>query len=100
MYLEEQNLKLLQKILLKNVPQYEILLFGSRMHGKNLKPFSDIDIAIITDKKIDNFVYNDLKESLRESDLPYRVDVVLWNEISDDFRNIIKNNYEILQKPQ
>ena len=39
-----------------------------------------------------------LREAFEESDLPFRVDVIDYNAVSDEFRAIIDAKYEILQK--
>ena len=33
-----------------------------------------------------------LSEALDESDLPFKVDIIEWNKISQDFRDLIKND--------
>jgi hypothetical protein len=42
----------------------------------------------------------ELREAFEESDLPYRVDVLDWNSISENFKNIINKGYEIIFTPQ
>ena len=100
MYIEPENLKILEDILKKYVSEYEVRVFGSRVHGNNLKPFSDIDLAIINEKPIKSAQYNDLKDAFSESDLPYRVDVTAWSDINEDFRKIISRDFEIIQKAE
>ncbi len=39
-----------------------------------------------------------LKNAFSVSDLPILVDVVDWSEISDEFREVIKSNYEMAQE--
>jgi len=41
-----------------------------------------------------------LREAFEKSDLPFRVDVVDYNAVSDSFRAIIENNCEVIQKKQ
>ncbi|MCD6310901.1 MAG: hypothetical protein J7M11_00360 [Elusimicrobia bacterium] len=47
--------------------------------------------------KLDKIFYA-LKEDFEESDLPFRVDVLDWNRISDEFKKVISKQYEIIQK--
>ncbi|MDQ6957813.1 MAG: nucleotidyltransferase substrate binding protein [Mariprofundaceae bacterium] len=60
---------------------------------------SDIDLAIIADAPIDSGRLSELKEAFSESDLPYRVDVVDYASASPAFRDIIAQEYEVVQKP-
>ena len=38
-----------------------------------------------------------LREAFEESDLPFRVDIVDYNTVSEAFRAIIEEKYEIVQ---
>ncbi len=39
----------------------------------------------------------ELKEAFQQSDLPFRVDLLDWNAISAEFRNVIeKDGYEVI----
>jgi len=91
---------IIQSILGKIVPEYEVWAFGSRVHGRCLKKFSDIDLAIIADSPVDSDRLRELKEAFTESDLPYRVDVVDYASASQSFRGIIQREYEVIQKPK
>ncbi len=64
----------------KNVKVY---LFGSRAKG-NYSQHSDIDIAIEGDVNISL-----LKEIIKESNLPQKVDIVDMKHISDEFKQEI-----------
>jgi predicted nucleotidyltransferase len=97
MFIEPNELQIVEHILKKYVPDYEVRAFGSRVHGKNLKPFSDIDLVIMNEKPIPSEKYNNLKYDFSESDLPFRVDVGVWSDISDEFRKIITSDFEIIQ---
>lgn len=98
MHLEQENLDIVLEILQKYVPKYEVWAFGSRVTGKHLRKFSDLDLAVITDKPLPN--YSKIKEAFSMSDLPIRVDVVDWASASDSFKDIIKENCEVIQKAQ
>ena len=39
-----------------------------------------------------------LKEAFEESGLPIRVDVLDWHAISDAFKNVIAEEYEVIQE--
>ena len=98
MHLRPCELASIQAILQKHVPDLEVWIFGSRVHGRCLKKFSDVDLAIIADEPIDFTRLCKLREAFAESDLPYRVDVVDYASVSPAFRDIIKREHEVIQK--
>jgi len=98
MHLEPINLAIVQDILKQYVPEYDVWAFGSRVHGRNLKKFSDLDLVIINDKPLKKLQLFNIKEALSESDLPIMVDVLAWSNIDETFKHIIQKEYEIIQK--
>jgi len=99
MNLGDREMAIVRHILGAMVPEYEVWVFGSRIHGRFLKKFSDIDLVIIADAPVDSGRLSELKEAFSESDLPYRVDVVDFASASRTFRSIIQQEYEVIQKP-
>ena len=80
--------EIVRAILEKHVPQYEVWAFGSRAKW-TAKEFSDLDLAIITEKPLPVKVNAELSEAFEESDLPYKVDVVDWAVTGEGFKRII-----------
>lgn len=76
-------------ILKKFVPDCEVRAFGSRVQGTH-KKYSDLDLALISDKSIPIRTMALLKEAFSESDLPFKVDLVDWAMISEEFRKVIE----------
>lgn len=66
-------------------------------HGRR-KKYSDLDLAVITDKTLSLSVSAELAEAFSESDLPWKVDVVDWVTTSDSFRKIIEKDKVVLQR--
>lgn len=99
MHLSPEERDLVLKILKQQVPEYEVVAFGSRVHGKNLKPFSDLDLAVKARKPLSTAVLASLRNAFSESNLPFKVDVVDWASASEAFRAIIASAPAILQKP-
>jgi predicted nucleotidyltransferase len=93
--LSHENLTLLKQLITEYIQGCEIRVFGSRIHG-TAKPYSDIDIALKCAKPIDRRALSRLKEALQESTLPIRVDVLDWDSISEEFRGVIEEGYEVL----
>jgi len=96
MTLNEKEMRIVQDILLATVPKCDVYAFGSRVHGRGLKPFSDIDLAIVSKSPIASHVWCELQEQFSESDLPYKVDLVDFAAASQKFRDIIQQEYEII----
>lgn len=75
-------------ILQRYLPQYEVWVFGSRVKG-NAKPYSDLDLAIISDTPLPLALLAEVAEAFSESDLPWKVDLVDWATTSERFRQVI-----------
>lgn len=89
--------QIVRDILQKHVPQHEVWAFGSRAKW-TAKAYSDLDLAVITDKPIPLAVSAALSDDFSESDLPWKVDVVDWATTSETFRRIIERDKVVLQK--
>ncbi len=87
---------IVREILQQRVPQHPVWAFGSRAKW-TAKPFSDLDLAIMTDQPLDWSVSAALAEDFSESDLPFKVDVVDWATTSETFRKIIARDKVVLQ---
>jgi uncharacterized protein len=95
--LKPHELEMVRNILNRFVPEAEILVFGSRIHG-TAKPWSDLDLAIKAKSALDWKLLEEIKEAFQESELPFRVDVLDWNDITDAFRRAIEESgYEYLR---
>lgn len=95
--LEKKHLDFIKKAFNKVFAKDElpdVYLFGSRATGKHRKN-SDIDLAIKA-KNNPNFKIDKLKNLFEESDLPYKVDLVNWHEIIDDYLPSIKKEKRLL----
>lgn len=95
--IQHEQWQIVHTILQKNIPQYEVWAFGSRVKGK-AKRYSDLDLAVISQIPLPLSVYAALSEDFSESDLPWRVDIVDWATTSTAFRDIIKQNYVVIQQ--
>jgi len=94
--LETRHLELVRRILETFVPEYEVWVFGSRATGRNVKPFSDLDLAIITDKPLSSVRSATLLDAFSESDLPFKVDVLDWADTSLSFRQQIERDHVVI----
>jgi predicted nucleotidyltransferase len=93
--LKPHELEVVRNILNRFVPSAEIIVFGSRIHG-TAKPWSDLDLAIKANSALDWKLLAEIKETFQESELPFRVDVLDWNDITESFRKAIEiSGFEI-----
>lgn len=85
-----------RNILNRFVPEAEIIVFSSRIHG-TAKSWSDLNLAIKGESSLDRKLLTEIKETFQESELPFRVDVLDWNDIAESFRKAIETDgFEIL----
>ncbi|MDR1228392.1 MAG: restriction endonuclease subunit S [Azoarcus sp.] len=89
--------QIVRDILRKHVPQYEVWAFGSRAKW-TAKQYSDLDLAIITNRPLPLEVSASLSDDFSESDLPWKVDVVDWASTSESFRKIVERDKVRVQK--
>ncbi len=85
-----------RRILHQHVPQYAVWAFGSRARW-SAKPYSDLDLAVITQQPLPLAVSAALADAFSESNLPWRVDVLDWATTSPTFRQIVERDKVVLQ---
>lgn len=66
----------------------EVWVFGSRATGR-ARRYSDLDLVVDAGRPLSLDETGALAEAFGVSDLPYRVDVVDWCTIGDDFSRAI-----------
>jgi len=86
-----------RRILETHLPEYPVWAFGSRVQG-TAKPYSDLDLAIITRQPLSLTEMAIIKEAFDESDLSIRVDIVDWAAASETFRTIIDQDKRVIQE--
>lgn len=92
------DLQQVLRILAENVPDRKVWAFGSRVGG-TAKNFSDLDLTILGDEPVPADVLADLQAAFRESDLPFKVDVIDWATTQEHFRRVIeKDHVELLDR--
>lgn len=95
-YLDDKNLNIVKHILNKSIPDRKVVIFGSRVKG-NIKPHSDIDLCILGNETLSLLQIAKLKEAFSNSDLPVRVDIVEWSNITPEFQQVIEKGSEPIQ---
>ena len=94
--LNPKHFETIQHILAKHVPGCEVRAFGSRVKW-TAKDYSDLDLAVVGSNSLSLRQKRRLTEAFEESDLPIRVDVLDWHTISEEFKKIIAEEYEVIQ---
>lgn len=97
--LQSHHLEIVKSILAEHMPKTEIRAFGSRVTG-SARGYSDLDLVVVSQEKITRKSLYRLEEAFEDSDLPFRVDVLDWHRISESFRKVIEQAYEVIQSPE
>ncbi|MBY0417409.1 MAG: nucleotidyltransferase domain-containing protein [Pararheinheimera sp.] len=87
--ISSEHLAIVQHILRQQLPSCEVWAFGSRVKG-TAKPFSDLDLVIMSQQPLSLDLIASLHEAFSESDLPWKVDIVDWSTTSPQFRAVIE----------
>jgi predicted nucleotidyltransferase len=97
----ESEMKIISDILRSHISNGEVRAFGSRYKWTS-KDYSDLDLAVAQyDKKsMPVMKLAEIREAFEESELPYRVDVLDYWRISNEFREVIDNGYEVIYKDE
>lgn len=93
-HLAPEELAVVRAILRDRLPGCEARAFGSRATGIRLKRFSDLDLALMTQRALTDAQLGELRDEFNESDLPFRVDLVDWAAASADFRAAIADQLQ------
>lgn len=95
--MQPEHLKLVQAILSKYLPSNaHVWVFGSRAK-KNAKKFSDLDLAIeLPNGPLSLPTLALLDYELKESSIPYKIDIVDWSTLDSSFREAIKPDRVLL----
>lgn len=70
--------------------KHKAFIFGSRANNTHSQ-FSDYDIGI-EGEKLSSEVYFDLIDAFENSDFPFMIDLVEFNQVSHNFKNIAQKN--------
>lgn len=91
--INKDHLAIIKHILNKFLTTENVWVFGSRATNSARK-YSDLDLALedISGRKIDIDIMLSLQSDFAESDLPWSVDVIDLNNVSDEFKNIINKD--------
>jgi predicted nucleotidyltransferase len=90
-------LQTVTEILSRYASEYEIWAFGSRVK-QTAREYSDLDLALITNKPLDLYRMAELREAFSEAELPFKVDIIDWASTDGRFQDIICKDHVLLQR--
>ncbi|MCP1660481.1 nucleotidyltransferase family protein [Neisseria perflava] len=93
---QPEYLALVRQILRQYFDGLPVWAFGSRVKGC-ARPFSDLDLVVVSETPLPLRRLALAEEAFAQSDLPYRVDLSVWADLGDDFKEIVRNRYEVVQ---
>ena len=90
-----------QKIILAHIPlnEYSVFVFGSRA-GNELKAYSDLDIGVLGEMSLPVDTLNKIKNLLNDSTIPYKVDLIDFRNVSDEFKRIAMKKIQVWNHPR
>ena len=94
--LQPQQLQEIVQILALHAPGMEVLAFGSRVKG-TAKPFSDLDLALMTAQPLSLEQEGALHEAFEESTLPFKVDLLDWAATAPSFQDRIRQDGVVIR---
>ncbi len=100
MVISEDHLPIVHEILNNYLPENTtVWVFGSRAQNKARK-FSDLDLLFDQHgETLPDIVLTAMAEAFDNSALPYSVDLVDWNAISENFKKHIESSRVLLGRP-
>lgn len=82
------DFEIVQKILVRHVPEFEVRAFGSRTTWA-ARQYLDLDLILMTAEPPDIPPLTDLCEASSQSNMPLQVDIVDWVSVSESSRGIV-----------
>lgn len=90
--------KILISLLTRHIPGVTVWAYGSRVKWTS-RPDSDLDLIVFSSPEQRGEI-SVLKEAFEESSLPFRIDLLVWDDVPEDFRKNILERYAVLvEKP-
>lgn len=90
------QLEVVRAVLHARLPGREVRAFGSRVLGRARK-YSDLDLMLMGEDPIPDTVRAELREDFDESDLPFRVDLVLWRDAPAALRASVERDGVVIE---
>ena len=85
-------------LLNRHLPDTAVWAYGSRVKGTS-RPVSDLDLVVFAGPDQSGQVA-ELREAFEESNLPFRVDLFVWDEAPESFRTRIEAEHAVLSEDE
>ncbi len=82
---------LLERLLREYLPGVKVWAYGSRVRG-TARPNSDLDLVVFA-REDQRIAVGELRDALAESDLPFKVDLHIWDDLPETFHRQIEACY-------
>lgn len=93
--IEPKYLNMLISIFTDYCPDAEIWAYGSRLDGS---AHSGSDLDLVVKSCSDSFRLYELKELLNDSNIPFLIDINIFEELPDSFQKEILRSYAVIYK--
>lgn len=93
--IEPKHLNMLIDIFDSYCPDAEIWAYGSRVDGS---AHSGSDLDLVVKNCSDSFRLYELKELLNASNIPFLLDIHVFNDLPESFQQEILSNYIVIYK--
>ena len=95
--LKPAYLKKVKGILSANVPEFDVLVYGSRAGGVN-KKHSYLDLVVMSDKPLAAARLEKLEAAFKEAGFPFRVETICWAATGSAYRQEMKKTGVLIQE--
>ena len=86
--------RLVRELIERHLPDTDVWAYGSRVKWTS-RPESDLDLVVFSGPDQSIHV-SDLRVAFAESDLPFRVDVLIWDGLPESFKKEIDHEHLLL----
>ncbi len=93
--LKDEEIVLIKTLFRENLPDVEVWVFGSRSLN-TASHYSDLDLLLKGKGPLSLGALARLSEQFEESNLPFKVELVDWERVSDEFKSTIQKSMERL----
>ena len=99
-HLQPRHRRLIETLADRHVPGIEIWAYGSRVNGQS-HDASDLDLVLRGPdlEETPTLQLADFEEALRDSTLPFLVDLHDWARLPESFHRRIERQYVVLREP-
>jgi len=97
-HLEPRHLVMVEQMLQEFISEARVWCFGSRVHGRVQKRFSDLDL-VVRNEEDQHAELQKLRDASEASDLPIKVDLSEWNQLQEWLKQDILEEFVEFQEP-